>query len=256
MLGLKNMDFTINKFRTLCEAVATNYPTVTMAEYFEGNHPDRFILMRHDVDRMPGHALETAKIEHELGIKSTYYFRAIKNTFKPDIMKEIEDMGHEVGYHYEDLSVANGDHEKAIKLFESNLHQFREVCNIKTVCMHGRPLSKYDNRDMWKNHDFKDFGIKGETYLSAGSELNYFSDTGRTWSQKNSLRDFLSNGEQRFVAEATDDLIDLIKNKNTDNYYILTHPERWSMNTADWSFYFGMDTAVNVVKKGLKVVRG
>jgi hypothetical protein len=255
MLDLKNMDFTIHKFRTLCEVVASNYPTITMADYFEGNKPDKFILMRHDVDRMPGHALATAKIEHELGIRSTYYFRAIKNTFKPDIMKQIEAMGHEVGYHYEDLSVANGDHEKAIQLFASNLKEFREVCDIRTICMHGRPLSKHDNRDMWKKNDFKDFGLKGETYLSAGSDLNYFSDTGRTWGQKNSLRDFMPNKTEKLVANTTDDLSNLIKSGNINNFYILTHPERWSMNTSDWSLYYGMDMTVNIVKKGLRAVR-
>lgn len=256
MFDLKNKDFTIHKFRSLCEAVASNYPTVTMAEYFEGSHPDRFILMRHDVDRMPGHALETAKIEQELGIRSTYYFRAIKSTFKPELMKQIENMGHEVGYHYEDLSVANGDHKKAIRLFASNLEIFRQICDIKTICMHGRPLSKYDNRDMWKQNDMKDFGLLGEAYLSAGQELNYLSDTGRSWDSSNNLRDHMSSGDVSIQAKTTHDLIDLISSRKLDNLYILTHPERWSLNTIDWSMYFAIDAAFNLGKKTLMAVRG
>ncbi len=91
-------DFTLTKFRALCAAVADNYPTLTLAEYFEGAAlPSRFALMRHDIDRKPGNALSTARIERELGIRATYYFRMNGRVFKPEIMREIEDMGHEVG---------------------------------------------------------------------------------------------------------------------------------------------------------------
>jgi hypothetical protein len=40
-----------------------------------------------------------AKLEAALGIKATYYFRTIPKTFKPEIIKEIVDIGHELGYH-------------------------------------------------------------------------------------------------------------------------------------------------------------
>lgn len=256
MFNIKNKDFTIHKFQSLCEVVAENYKTITMAEYFCGQRPDKFVLMRHDVDRMPGHALATAKIEEELGIRASYYFRAMKDTFKPDIMKQIENMGHEVGYHYEDLSVANGDHEKAILLFRSNLERFRKVCNVRTICMHGRPLSKYDNRDMWKRTKLQDLGLLGEAYLSVGDELNYVSDTGRSWDSGNNLRDYMPSSKAQPRASTTQDLMDLIDSNRYDNFYILTHPERWSLNYLDWCMYYSMDAGFNVVKKILMAVRG
>ncbi|WP_135610678.1 hypothetical protein [Methanococcoides sp. AM1] len=255
MLSIDEHDFTIHKFQLLCEAIVATYPTVTMSEYMNKEHPARFVLMRHDVDRMPGHALETARVEHELGIRATYYFRSIKSVFKPEIMMQIQDMGHEIGYHYETLSEANGDPEKGIELFQSHLEDFNDVCQVKTICMHGRPLSKYDNRDMWKTYDFKDYGIIGEAYLSVGSELNYFSDTGRSWNNKNSLRDFIPNKIEDFTADTTDDLIDLIESCELENLYILAHPERWSLNMVDLGLYCGMDMAVNLVKKVLAAVR-
>src|SRR5690606_34263406 len=125
---------------------------VTMTEYICNQLPDRFVLLRHDVDRMPERALETAKIEHELGIKATYYFRTIKSVFKPDIIHQIREMGHEIGYHYETLSEAKGDKKRAFDLFKSHLDNFRDVCDVKTICMHGKPLSKYDNRELWKRY--------------------------------------------------------------------------------------------------------
>ncbi len=103
------LDFTLSKFRRLCSAVAQHYPTLTLAEYFQGEKlPLRFAMMRHDIDRKPMRVLNTARVERELGIRATYYFRMNGTVFRPGIMREIEGMGHEVGYHYEVLGKANG----------------------------------------------------------------------------------------------------------------------------------------------------
>jgi len=51
------------------------------------------------------------------------------------IIREIRDMGHEIGYHYDDLSFCKGDHEKAIRRFEKNLATLREIAPVKTICM-------------------------------------------------------------------------------------------------------------------------
>ncbi|KCZ72219.1 hypothetical protein ANME2D_01623 [Candidatus Methanoperedens nitroreducens] len=64
-------DFTLTKFRALCSAIAQHYPTLTLAEYFGGLElPDRFAMMRHDIDRRAGSALGTARVEQELGVKA------------------------------------------------------------------------------------------------------------------------------------------------------------------------------------------
>ena len=36
-------------------------------QYIRSAH-DKFVLLRHDVDKLPGNSLAVAKIEHELGI--------------------------------------------------------------------------------------------------------------------------------------------------------------------------------------------
>jgi hypothetical protein len=85
----------------------SGYTPLTIESYLTGKQNNsKFIVLRHDIDRRPGNALRMAKLEHELGIQSTYYFR-FPYTFKPDIIGKIHDLGHEVGYHYEVLSKAN-----------------------------------------------------------------------------------------------------------------------------------------------------
>jgi peptidoglycan/xylan/chitin deacetylase (PgdA/CDA1 family) len=108
------MDFTLTLYQQLLEAlIAKNYQFLTVEEYFSDNHsvsPSKnlpLVLLRHDVDRKPENSLKMARLESELGIKATYYFRTIPQTLKPDIIKKIAELGHEIGYHYENLTTAN-----------------------------------------------------------------------------------------------------------------------------------------------------
>ena len=66
-----------------------------------------------------------AKREHEMGIRSSYYFR-YPFTFRPDIIRKIRDLGHEIGYHYEVLSKTNGDYTKAIALFSDRVRRVQK----------------------------------------------------------------------------------------------------------------------------------
>ena len=117
-------DFTLIAYDKYIDAILNvNDNILQFQEYFNLNpKPDNFVLIRHDVDRMPYRALNMAKLESKKGIKSTYYFRSKKHTFKPKIIKEISSLGHEIGYHYESLSDAKGDMDLAFADFEKNLN--------------------------------------------------------------------------------------------------------------------------------------
>ena len=122
--------------------------------------------------------------------------------------------------------------------------------------MHGRPLSKFDNRELWKHYNFQDFGLIGEAYLSVGRGLNYFSDTGRTWGAGNNLRDYIPGKSEQVFANTTDDLIGLIEREELNNFYILSHPERWPSSIIGWSLYYSVDLTINFGKKILIKRRG
>ena len=255
------MDFTLEKYRQLCTTLlASGYSVCTVAQYL-GKPADtgKIAVLRHDVDRKPGNALRMATLEQSQGIKSTYYFRMNKSVFKRDMIKTIAGMGHEIGYHYEALDKASGNFEKAIHIFEQELAELRKVAEVRTICMHGNPLTKWVNRDLWSKYDFKSFGLIGEAYLSFGS-ITYLSDTGRTWSSKYKVKDRLpSAGNDTEVAtvivDSTNDCIDLIKRSEINALYILVHPERWSDNLVDWISYFILDTGVNLAKRLFTAVR-
>ena len=208
------MDFTLKKYEELLKVIIQNRIPVFTIEQWIATQPKQGIVLRHDVDRKAKNALAVAKLEHKYSIKSTFYFRITKNSFKPDIIEEIAGLGHEIGYHYEDLSLAGGDYDKAIKLFQVHLKMFEPFAKVMTIAMHGRPLSKYDNRDLWKKFDFRNFGLIGEAFLSIDySDMYYFTDTGRNWDvSKSNLRDKVLCKVPEEIVKSTDHLIMLIIN--------------------------------------------
>lgn len=251
------LDFTLNKYSELCSALLeSHYTTLTFFEYLEnGNKPhNNFAIIRHDVDRKPFNALKMAELENELGIRSTYYFR-YPYTFKLELIKRVINLGHEIGYHYEVLSKANGNCDKAIILFNYELAKFREICDLRTICMHGRPLSRYDNRALWDIYDFKNFGILGEAYLSVENDIVYLSDTGREWSGKNSLRDSIPGHTNRSNISSTSELIEYIERGEASKIYVLSHPERWASSRIEWLQSYAQDITFNIGKRVLGAMR-
>ncbi len=251
-----NLDFTLDKYRQLLETICRNgYSVTTVAEYLNNSDSGwKVIVLRHDVDRKPWKALQMARLEQKLGIKTSYYFRFNNKVFRPHLIKEIASMGHEIGYHYEAMDKAKGDYVKAIQVIERELAEFRKIAEVETICMHGNPLTKWDNRDLWTRYSFRDFGLTGEAYLSF-SNITYLSDTGRTWDFEHKVKDYLpsaSNDSQntsKVVATTTDDVIGLIKKGQLGCAYLLMHPERWSSNNVDWIKELLRDTGVNLAKR-------
>ena len=246
-------DFTTQKYIQLLEAVNESKIQTYGINDWLMNNPERGILIRHDVDRKSENSLLIAEREHDYNIKSTFYFRITKGSFNIDIIKKISKLGHEIGYHYEDLSLAGGDYENAIKLFEENLQKFRELVQINTIAMHGRPFSKFDNRDLWKKFNFKDFGILSEAFLSIDyKDIYYFTDTGRSWNPNSvNLRDKVNNQLSENI-NSTDDLIEFIKKNKSGKIAIVSHPERWSNRFIEYYKNYIFDSLVNIAKITVK----
>jgi hypothetical protein len=235
---------------------------------------------------LPQNSLITAKIENELGIKGTYYFRIVPGSFDKDIIKQIAQLGHEIGYHYEDIDLtirnrksAVGSPQSTIKnkknikesqpttnnrppshvvdsayeLFNANLKKLREVANIKTICMHGSPLSKFDNKLLWEKFDYRKLGIIGEPYLDINwNEFGYLTDTGRRWDGI-SVRDKVKRITPSIINErfkSTYDIIDNIE-KLPPKLMITVHPERWTDNLFSWFRQIALQNVKNIVKRFL-----
>ena len=251
------MDFTRHIYRKLLLQLKNNgYNFITYSDYCTGSQYSRLVILRHDVDLRPYHSLATANIEHELGIRAAYYFRAVPESWDEEVIQKIAALGHEVGYHYESLTTCNGNVEAAYEDFRKNLEALKRLVPVQTICMHGSPRSPYDSKDIWKHYDYKELGIVGEPYLDTDfSKIFYLTDTGRRWDgYKVSVRDKIVGFQEEWTKagwtfHSTDDIIAAIgTEKLPDKIMITTHPQRWNGNMLSWCQELLLQNMKNCVK--------
>ena len=255
------MDFTIKQYTNLLIALQQQGFFFQTFKEFVQDQKDRTIVLRHDVDLLPENSLKIAKIENKLGIKASYYFRTVSESWDERLIKEISNLGHEIGYHYENLTTCKGNYNKAIKDFEVNLSKFRKHIPIKTICMHGSPMSKFDSKDLWDKYNYKDYGIIAEPYFDVDfNEVFYLTDTGRRWDgYKVSVRDKIADKQKEWERNglsfhSTDDIINaIISDKLPNKIMITTHPQRWHDNKYLWTKELVLQNVKNYIKKYLFV---
>jgi hypothetical protein len=256
------MDFTFTTLKNVLKALKSHdFLFCSLSDYLSNTISHRpLVILRHDVEKQYENALHFAEIQKEMGIRGTYYFRLLPKFYNCDIIKQIASLGHEIGYHYDDLSHCKGNYEEAIRRFETNLERLRNIAEVKTICMEGAPLSKYDNRDLWRIGDgekwrkgeegkstvysihrspltahYSDYGIIGEPYFDLDfSKVFYLTDTGRRWDGgKFSVRDKV--GGSQFAVRSSQQKI---------------QPGNWDLGNANYSFHSTSDI-INAVNSGL-----
>lgn len=252
-------DFTIHQYRLLLLSLQqAGYAFITMEQYCHGPRPERFVILRHDVDKRPANSLRTAQLEHSLGIHASYYFRVVPESWNTDIIMQIRHLGHEIGYHYEDMSMTHGDTTQAIALFEKHLTQLRQYYPVATICMHGAPTSKYDGRDLWNLYDYHQYGVIGEPYFEVDfNQTLYLTDTGRRWDgYRVSVRDKVPQQEHwnqlGLTFHHTRDIIQVLQSSPSllpSSMMITTHPQRWTNAWLPWLQEAVMQTLKNSIKR-------
>jgi hypothetical protein len=249
------MDFTLAQYKQLLLVLKSrDYAFKTFAQMIE-NPNSHAIILRHDVDTNPQNSLSFAKLQAENGIKGSYYFRTVAESYDESIIKQIAELGHEIGYHYETMDTKSGDIDKAYDEFCINLEMFRNLYPVTTICMHGSPRSKFDNKDIWKKYDYKSLGIIGEPYFDVNfNEVFYLTDTGRRWDGwEYSIRDKLPMQKEwidrGMVYHSTQDIIKAINNNDFPKKVMFTfHPQRWHSKLFPWTKEFGLQNSKNVIK--------
>jgi hypothetical protein len=258
-------DFTIDRYKLFLDTfIQAGYTFQTVSDYLV-EPASRAIILRQDVDKLPENSLKFACLQQQLGIRSTFYFRIVPVSFNIEIIKEIANLGHEIGYHYEDIDLAfqvlrrNGIpknsitkellFEHAYSSFTENLSTFRQLYPVKTICMHGSPRAPFDNKLLWERYSYRDHGIIGEPYLDIDfAKCAYFSDTGRTWNGTSyNIRDVVKTN-YRFGFRTTNEIIANI-DKLPDRILFTFHPQRWNNDYQDWVLELIMQNLKNQVKK-------
>jgi hypothetical protein len=92
------------------------FKTMSEISYLDKNSQNKILGIRHDIDSDLETALKLARIEHRQGISSTYYVLHTAQYYWSDylqkrstrclrILREIQELGHEIGLHNDALGV-------------------------------------------------------------------------------------------------------------------------------------------------------
>jgi hypothetical protein len=141
--------------------------------------------------------------------------------------------------------------KKAWEDFQANLAKLRDLSPVSFICMHGSPLSRINNLDLWQTHDYKAPGIVGEPYLDVDfNRVFYLTDTGRRWNHAGaSIRDRVTSGFDIRV-NSTGHLVELARQGRLPGQVMInTHPQRWKGRVVPWVRELVWQNVKNGVKK-------
>ena len=249
---LNSRDFTLRTFQFLINSLKKyNYHFLTYEKFVNWNNLNKVVVMRHDVDHKPENAVKMAQLEKDMGISASYFIGQVNNSYSKNAINCIVKMGHELGYHYNDLAMSNGSFEKAFESFKRNLAELRLYYPVRTMCMHGSPLSKWDNRLLWAKYNYRELGIISEPYLDINfNDILYLTDASRAWNNANvTIRDKVDT-KFNFHISNTFDIIKLLElNKLPDKLLINIHPHNWAKNRFEWIIILLWQGIKNQIKK-------
>jgi hypothetical protein len=222
------------------ELKQSGYHFAPVKEYFMDRHRLPIIFLRHDIDRFPHRALRMAKVENDLGVSSTYYFRY---PFSPRIIDMIAWLGHEIGFHYE-----NGN-------FRKGLEELRKIYPVKTATAHFKSIGKEIDLGSYAFDPMKEIDFTRCLYVTDTGGIFGSADNLRDWAPINNLRTptspwVLGGWLSSFIKYPI---------KNRDMVLLSCHPERWPESKLGFIQAELMDRMVNCAKPyismGSKTVR-
>ncbi len=201
-----------------------------------------FLILKHDVEDKPEKALDMAKIEARYGHRGTYYVQGfLLNEKNIPVLKEIQELGHELSYHHDVMDANAGDIQKALETFRQNKDNFeKNGFIIKTVCQHGNPIANRvgytSNRDFFRSKEVcKLFPEIAEIMVNfkekTGVNHTYISDAGYGFKIifDPETNDIVKSDDKNIKLKNLDSVADVIKRNGAT--IVSTHPHRWCEST-------------------------
>lgn len=170
------------------------------------------VLWRHDIDVSPNRALRLAQIEHEHGLKATYFFLLhsdFYNCLEPavrDVIRLIAGYGHDIGLHFDVTFYPEIDD---VETLERRIAA--EAAMVGDLAAQAPVAVSFHNPTHQQLERYDQSLLAGLVNAYGGtlrSRYRYVSD---------------SNGYWRF-----DRLHDVLAERASPALHVLTHPEWWT----------------------------
>lgn len=175
-------EFSWSTLEKICQLFnKCNWKTLSCIDYFHNQEiKKKSIVIRIDVDRSIKKSYAMAKIFQKYKINATFFYRLhspfynILSFESMRILKEIEQMGFEIGLHCEPVDLYNAVKKEPKRLLENDIAIMNALLDkpICGVASHG-DNSGFNNLDFWNFYKPKDFGLLYEAYDE--KEFNLFN---------------------------------------------------------------------------------
>jgi len=198
--------FTFGEYAAFLDRVAASGTHVVRLRDFRSAPRDRPVLaLRHDVDGRLDAADRLAELEHQRGIRATYFvLHTARYWSRPDLverLQHLQDLGHEVGWHNDLVTLDLVAGVDPVEYLHAELERLRSAgIDIVGAAAHGSiwcHLLGFDNNAFFVDfHDAKrpaepirraalaDFGLEYEGY-HLGEDVYYsdarFDERWRRW---------------------------------------------------------------------------
>lgn len=256
------MIFVYKQWEALCRELHEHGVHSIPAREVQSNS-DRYLVLKHDVETDVKRAHRLAAIEQRYGHRGSYYVQAylLSDAGNASLLKEIQEMGHEVSYHYDVMDACRGDLEAAILEFEKNRLLFeKHGLPIETVCQHGNPIVERvgytSNRDFFRAERVRTLypaisDIMVNYKEQRGTEYRYYSDAGRRFKQiYDPLTNDLTDSSDRDIPyDSFAALCEAVCEEG--NAIVSTHPHRYTRSSV---IYRMKAAAFAVIRKTAKLL--
>lgn len=234
------MTFTYGQWEAFCRRLdEAGKHSVPARDVLDQRATAPYLVLKHDVETNVAHALRMAQIEYKYGHRGVYYVQAYLLESKENVaqLRQMQDMGHEVSYHYDVMDSCRGDLEAAMAEFAANVKGFEDsgfvIC---TLCQHGNPVVERvgytSNRDFFRSERIQEqypslADVMVDFKTKAHTDYLYFSDAGRQFKLiYDPINNDLVNSDDKNIP--CDDLDEVMaKVGEGDNAIISVHPHRW-----------------------------
>ncbi len=206
---MEDKKFTYNEYSLILKSIKPRLSS------FKLPMPQDFVLMRHDVEFDISRAFELAKIESGYGAKSTFFFQVLSSAYNPfstvnkNIIREIKDLGHDVGLHFYVTHIDDGCIDQLHEQLNTQKTLFEEGLDMdcNSFSYHRPPKWVLENRNDEICGMINAYGRSFFEFSPNPKEIIYLADSQHKWAYGHPL-DHLSYAKIQ----------------------ILTHPDEWTLN--------------------------
>ena len=202
-------EFTYKEYEILLKTIITERKNLCFSDCYNPNLPQKFFILRHDVDFSLSAAMEMAIFEAERNIKATYflplssqYFNLLSKEYR-SIPRQFLELGHEVGLHYDVEAMNKCSYTDPNTQLRCEIDILSQLAGdfIKSISQHNPSVSGKD-----PFVDNQDFINAYDTQFTMS--MGYYSDSCGAW--RNSTYELFNS------------------NKIPDRFQLLIHPFFWT----------------------------